>query len=231
MGLRAQRWGKIGVGVPDLRIGFFAAIVRRIEMRAAYTNYQILLADSQEDPQWEQKRVAARINRQIEGLIVIPCRDESPALSDLRSSKIPIILVDRVGQDNRFDSVSANNDEARREGTKFLISLGHGRITLLASDAGLRNIKERIQGYREALLSANLSKFEQIVMAGRNDVESVKGSLEPILLKRPRPSAVFAATQNMTLGALKLIWHLGLILPKDISLFPFNHAYFLPASS
>jgi DNA-binding LacI/PurR family transcriptional regulator len=146
--------------------------------------------------------VAALINRQIEGLIVIPCRDDSPALSDLRSSKIPIILVDRVGQDNRFDSVSANNAEASREGTQYLISLGHRRITLLASDAGLRNIKERIEGYREALLSANLSKFEQIVMAGRNDVESVKGALEPILLKRPRSSAVFAATQNMTGSSL-----------------------------
>ena len=56
MGLRAQRSGTIGVVVPDITIGFFAAIVRRIEMRAAYTNYQILLADSQEDPQWEQKR-------------------------------------------------------------------------------------------------------------------------------------------------------------------------------
>jgi DNA-binding LacI/PurR family transcriptional regulator len=76
----------------------------------------------------------------------------------------------------------------------------------LASDAGLRNIKERIEGYREALLSANLSKFEQIVMAGRNDVESARRALEPILLKRHRPSAIFAATELMTLGALKLIW-------------------------
>ena len=229
MGLRAQRSGTIGVVVPDITIGFFAAIVRRIEMRAAYTNYQILLADSQEDQQWEQKRVAALINRQIEGLIVIPCRDDSPALSDLRNSKIPIILVDRVGQDNRFDSVSANNAEASREGTQHLISLGHRRITLLASDAGLRNIKERIEGYREALLSANLSKFEQIVMAGRNDVESAKRALEPILLKRHRASAIFAATEFMTLGALKLIWQIGLNLPKDISLLAFDDSEWLTA--
>lgn len=229
MGLRAQRSRTIGVVVPDITIGFFAAIVRRIEMRAAYTDYQILLADSQEDPQWEQKRVAALVNHQVEGLIVIPCRDDSPTLADLRSSKIPIILVDRVGQDNRFDSVSANNVEASREGTQYLISLGHRRITLLAGDPGLRNIKERIQGYRGALRSANLSKFEQVVVAGRNDVESVKRALEPALRKRPRPSALFAVTQVMTLGALKLIWEIGLDLPNDISLLAFDDSEWLTA--
>ena len=229
MGLRAQRSRTIGVVVPDITIAFFAAVVRRVEMRAAYTDYQILLADSQEDAQWEQKRVAALVNRHIDGLIVIPCRDDSPALADLRSSKIPIILVDRVGQENRFDSVSANNVEASREGTRYLISLGHKRILFLAGDPGLRNIQERIEGYREALRIANQSKFEQVMVAGRKDVEGVMRVLEPVLSKRPRPSAIFAATQVMTLGALKVIWKIGLIMPKDISLLAFDDSEWLTA--
>jgi LacI family transcriptional regulator len=229
MGLRAQRSGIIGVVVPDISIGFFASIVRRIEMRAAYTDYQILLADSQEDPLWEQKRVGALLNRQVDGLIVIPCRDDSPILTDLLSHKIPIILVDRAGQDNRFDSVCANNTEASMEGTEYLISLGHRRIGFLAGDAGLRNIKERIEGYTRAMQSAKLSKFQQVILPGKNDLESAKRSLESILTSRNRPTALFAATQVMTLAALKLISQLEIALPKDISLLGFDDSEWLTA--
>ena len=229
MGLRTNRSGIIGVVVPDITIGFFAGIVRRIEMRAAYTDYQILLADSQEDPQWEQKRVTALISRQIDGLIVIPCRDDSPALDDLRDATMPIVLVDRVGRDNRFDSICANNVEASFEGTQYLISLGHRKIGFLASDPHLQNIKARIEGYRQAMRHSKLHKFEQVVLAGRNDVESAKLALEPVLADRNRPTALFAATQLMTLASLKVISHLGIGLPKDISLLAFDDAEWLTA--
>ena len=46
--------------------------------------------------------------------------------------------LDRVGRDTDFDSVSADNTAASREGTRHLISLGHRRIILLASDPSLR---------------------------------------------------------------------------------------------
>ena len=229
MGLRTQRSGIIGVVVPDITIGFFAGIVRRIEMRAAYTDSQILLADSQEDPQWEQKRVAALISRQIDGLIVIPCRDDSPALADLRSAKIPIVLVDRVGRDNRFDSICANNVEASLEGTRYLISLGHRKIALLASDPGLQNIKERIEGYRQAMREEKLSKLEQVILAGDPQIQSAMRAIAPILSGQERPTAVFAATQNMTLAALQLISQRRISLPKDISLLAFDDSEWLTA--
>jgi LacI family transcriptional regulator, galactose operon repressor len=229
MGLRAQRSGIIGVVVPDITIGFFAAIVRRIEMRAAYTDYQIVLADSQEDPLWEQKRVGALLNRQVDGLIVIPCRDDSPTLTDLSLQKIPVILVDRAGQDSRFDSICADNTEASIEGTNYLISLGHRKIVFLGGDIRLRNIKERIEGYTRAMKCARLSKFEHVILAGKNDVESAKRALEPVLSGRNRPTALFASTQLMTLAALKLISQLGLTLPKDISLLGFDDSEWLTA--
>lgn len=229
MGLRTQRSGVVGVVVPDITIGFFSAIVRRIEMRAAYTDYQIVLADSQEDPQWEQKRVAALLSRQIDGLIVIPCRDDTPALVDLRATKTPIILVDRVGRDTRFDSVCANNTEASVEGTRYLISLGHRKICFLAGDPDLRNIKERIAGYSQAMREAKLSKFEQIILTSVVEVEGKMRAMEPVLASQNRPTAVFAATQLMTLAALKLTSQLRINLPKDISLLGFDDSEWLTA--
>jgi LacI family transcriptional regulator len=82
--LHDRRSRTIGVAVPDITTGLFTSIVRRIEKRAAFTDYQIILADTEENLSSERERIGALIRRKIDGLIVIPCLDDSPVLEDLR---------------------------------------------------------------------------------------------------------------------------------------------------
>jgi LacI family transcriptional regulator len=227
--LREHRSRTIGVVVPDITIGLFPAIVRRLAKRAACTDYQLILADSQEDPTWEQDRVRALIRRKIDGLIVTPCRDDSPMLEDVRQSGIPTVLLDRVAKGSDFDHVLLDNLAAGQEGTRYLISLGHRRILLLASDPGLRNVQERIEGYRKALADAGLSPFENVLVVGRNEAEQARQALLPLLLDPSRPSAVFAVTQTMTIGALQSFWEAGLEVPKDVSLLAFDDSEWFTA--
>jgi LacI family transcriptional regulator len=227
--LRERRSRTIGVVVPDITVGFFSAIVRRLAERAAFTDYQLILADSQEDPTWERERVRALIRRKIDALVLIPCRDDSPMLEDVRQSGIPAVLLDRVPKGSDFDHVLLDNLAAAREGTRHLISLGHRRILLLASDPNLRNIRERIEGYREALAETDLSGFENVLMAGRNETEHARQVLLPVLSGPGRPSALFAVTQTMTVGALQSVWQAGLELPKDISLLAFDDSEWFTA--
>jgi len=227
--LRERRSRTIGVVVPDITMGLFPAIVRRLAKRAAFTDYQLILTDSQEDPAWERERVRALIRRKIDGLIVIPCRDDSPMLEDVRQSGIPTVLLDRVAEGTDFDHVLLDNAAAAREGTRHLISLGHRRILLLASDTGLRNVRERIEGYREALVEADLSGFENVLVAGHNDAEHARQALLPVLAGPGRPSALFAVTQTMTIGALHTLWEAGLELPQDISLLAFDDSEWFTA--
>ena len=90
--LLERRSRTIGVVVPDITNGLFPPIVRRLAKRAAFTDYQLILTDSQEDPAWERERVRALIRRKVDALIVIPCRDDSPMLEDVRQSGIPTVL-------------------------------------------------------------------------------------------------------------------------------------------
>jgi LacI family transcriptional regulator len=227
--LRERRSRTIGVVVPDITVGLFPAIVRRLAKRAAFTDYQLILTDSQEDPTWERERVRALIRRKIDALIVIPCRDDSPMLEDVRQSEIPTVLLDRVANGSHFDHVLLDNVAAAREGTRHLISLGHRRILLLASDPSLRNIRERIEGYRRALADAGLSVFEKVVVAGRNEAADARQALLPVLASPGRASAVFAVTQTMTIGALQSLWEAGLELPKDVSLLAFDDSEWFTA--
>jgi LacI family transcriptional regulator len=226
--LRSRRSGVIGIVVPDITNSFFAAVVRRIEELAARSNYQILLADTQEDPAREKERVLALIRRQVDGLIVTPCRDQSETFEDIRKSKIPTVIVDRVETGTEFDCVSATNIEAAYQGCRHLISLGHRRVTMLVSEPLLRNIAERIQGYRRALAEARLSRFELIVVSGMGS-EQARRSLRPILIGADRPTAIFAANNCLALGALRAIWETGLSVPETISLLAFDDCEWMTA--
>jgi LacI family transcriptional regulator len=227
--LRERRSRTIGVVVPDITVGLFPAIIRRLAKRAAFSDYQLILTDSQEDPTWERERVRALIRRKIDALIVIPCRDDSPMLEDVRQSGIPTVLLDRVASDSDFDQVLLDNVAAAAEGTRHLISLGHRNVLLLASDPSLRNIRERIEGYRAALADANLLKFENVVVVGRNEPDDARQALLPVWAGTARPSALFAVTQSMTIGALQSLWEAGLELPRDVSLLAFDDSEWFTA--
>jgi len=147
----------------------------------------------------------------------------------VRQSGIPTVLLDRVAKGTDFDHVMLDNVAAAREGTRHMVSLGHRHILLLASDPSLRNIQERIEGYREALAEADLSGCENVLVAGCNEAERARQVLMPVLASEGRPSALFAVTQTMTIGALQTLWAAGLELPKDVSLLAFDDSEWFTA--
>jgi LacI family transcriptional regulator len=116
--LRVRRSAVIGIIVPDIISSVFSKIVRQMEDLASGSKYQILLADAQEDPVRERGRVRALIRRRPDGLILVPCRDHTETLVDLRKSEIPTVILDRVEKGTEFDSIAAGqrlscHDEAR----------------------------------------------------------------------------------------------------------------------
>lgn len=226
--LRNRRSNMIGIVVPDITTSFFSAMVRRLEELAAGSNYQILLAESQEDTQRERERIQAFIGRQADGLIVVPCIDSSPALDDIRRSGIPTVIFDRVAADSDFDSVEVDNVRAARDGTRHLLSLGHRDIAFVASDPSLRNIVERIEGYRHALRDAELTELERVVVSG-DKAEDGERALRPLLSKRNRPSAIFVSTHILALGALRAVWSTGLRIPQSVSLLTFDESVWMTA--
>jgi LacI family transcriptional regulator len=226
--LRNRRSNMIGIVVPDITTSFFSAMVRRLEELAAGSNYQILLAESQEDTLRERERIQALIGRQADGLIVVPCVDHSPALNDIRQSGTPTVIFDRVAAEIDFDSVEVDNIAAAREGTRHLLALGHRDIAFVVSDPGLRNIAERTQGYRLALADAGLAGLERVIVSG-DKADDGERALRPLLSKPERLSAIFTSTHILAMGALRAVWSTGLQIPQSVSLLTFDESVWMTA--
>jgi LacI family transcriptional regulator, galactose operon repressor len=226
--LRVRRSAVIAIVVPDIISSFFAKIVRQIEELASGSKYQILLADTQEDPVREGERVRALIRRRPDGLIFVPCQDHTETLEDLRKSDIPVVVIDRVEKGTEFDSISVHNTKAANEGCQHLLSLGHRKITLLVSEPRLRNIAQRIRGYHSAMKNAGVSDHEEIVIGGFTPEQAYMAMGEHLAAGN-RPTAIFALTDYLALGTLHALSELDLIVPRDISLLAFDDTDWMTA--
>lgn len=219
--LRSARSNTIGILVPDLTNPFFAALVHRLEDLAADDGYQILLAGSNEDENREADRLETLLSRQIDGLILAPARDDTSALTGFGTRLPPTVMMDRGFGHQGFDTVTADNAAAVREGCRHLIDLGHRDIAFAITSPALANMRERIEGYRTALAEAGRSGRERII-AGGFSIDGCRAALEQELRRAEPPTAIFAANYVATLGAVKAIRGLDLEMPRQVSLLAFD---------
>jgi LacI family transcriptional regulator len=221
--LRAKRSRLIGVVVPEISNPFFANLVHRIEEQAAATEYELVLVSSSEDGAIEKRRIEALIDRQIDGLIVVPSSDASfAALREARGAALPpIVLVDRGFGAPGVDTVGAECGAGALAATRHLIELGHRDIAILAHSLSLANIRARVDGYRRALEEADLAPRARISIGG-HDLDALRGAIEQELHRADRPTAIFALTNVAALAAIKAVRALGLDIPGDVSIVGFD---------
>ena len=93
--LRTRKSRIIGVVVPDITNPFFTASVRAIEEEASKHEYSMILCDTGEQVQQEQKYLNLLISRQVDGIIVAPSAQSAPVIASIVEGGTPVVLLDR----------------------------------------------------------------------------------------------------------------------------------------
>jgi len=219
--LRTQRTRSVGIVVPDLTNPFFAEIVYHLDELAATSNYQTLLVGSNETQKREVERIQALIARRVDGLIIAPTRDGVSEIALPPITGFPTVLVDRGFGSDGFDTITADSRDAGYRGARHLIELGHRDIAMLVTTAELTNISDRAEGCCRALAEAGIAGRKQVIYGGWT-IEGCRRALEPALVGKRRPTAVFAMAYVATLGAIQAIRRAGLAFPEEISVLGFD---------
>ncbi|HZZ02775.1 LacI family DNA-binding transcriptional regulator [Paraburkholderia sp.] len=221
--LRSGRPTSIGFVLPDLTNSFFIDIARALEDHALENGYRLLMAHANEDPERELERIRFVMSRQVAGMIIIPCSGYLHAIEEARECNVPLVMADRVDDTFPANTVTTNSRGASADGTAHLIELGHKRITFLVNTLELVNSRDRADGYADAMRRAHLDRYIKVVECGMTATQIHAATLE-VLSGSVRPTALFAAGNVTTLGALRAIRDADLRLPEDISLLSFDDA-------
>ncbi|HWG55465.1 MAG TPA: LacI family DNA-binding transcriptional regulator [Gaiellaceae bacterium] len=208
----------VGVVVSDLGNQFYARLAAGIEQALRESGYQMMLLGDNSQSEEELAAARAFLAMRAPGVIMTPVGSAATAL--LHRQGVAVVEVDRRLADVPCDAVLTDNERGAREATEHLLSLGHERIALLVVETEWTSDVGRLRGYRAALGDAGVEPDPDLVVAvepGASDVDERVASL----LDR-RPTAIFAANNQLAETAWRLIRERGLRLPRDISLVAFD---------
>ena len=173
--LRVRSSRAVGLLIPDIENPFFTSVVRGIEEVIGKTDYSLLLANYNEDPDQETRRLELFRAEGVRGLIFAASRTPSSLYAELGKAGTALVAVSRGVPRLRIDQVTVANREGALAATSHLIQLGHKHIALIngpvgiyhcaRSPGGLRRRAPRIQGSRlmRALSSTALSNRQPAI--------------------------------------------------------------------
>lgn len=150
--LRASRTHTIGLVVPDISNGFTAEWAIAVESVLMGDGLVTLVANSLEDPAHQEVLVRSMLERQVDGLLVIPAVGTEPGFAELlASSRVPAVLATRDVPHPQIPYVGIDNVNGGRLAGAHLLGHGVTRIAYLGGFARIGPRRHRIQGVRKAL--------------------------------------------------------------------------------
>jgi LacI family transcriptional regulator len=211
--------------ITDILNPFFPEIVRGVQDEARLDNTALLLCDSAEDPQWEQKILATLASQEVDGVIVCASRLATQDLIAFHDRyHTPMVVVNRRIGHPEIPCIVVDFASAAYAVGRHLLSLGHTRIAYLAGPSATEASQVRRQGLEQALQEAGLTLDPELCLSGFPNVEGGFQATS-VLLSMPldeRPTAIMAYNDIIAIGALQAIRAHNLRVPEDISVVGFD---------
>jgi len=191
-----------------------------VEHAAAAAGIDIVVSVArQPDDAWLTRLLA----RNLHGAVLALVDASREQLATLAAAQVPVVLLDPVTQPpDSVASVGATNWAAGRAAGEHLLTLGHRRFAVLAGRRNHLYSQARIDGFRSAITQAGLELPDRMVAHG-DWTRATAASLAEALLTLPSaPTAVFACSDTMALGAYDAAHVLGRRIPDDLSVIGFD---------
>lgn len=220
--MRTGRTQLIGLLVLDITNPVLSLIASAVEAEAYARGYSVLLYNVSQDKRRERAYLEAVAERLVDGLVIVNAVDRDKTFAEIQRSHIPTVLVDCLATP-LIPSVSVDNRQGAYLATRHLIELGHRRIAHLSGAPALEVARQRVEGYRQALADHGLG-YVQIVNPVNNRWDYRSGYLatQSLLQSAPPPSAIFAAGDQMAIGAYRALAEAGVRVPDDVSVIGFD---------
>jgi LacI family transcriptional regulator len=230
--LKTGRTQVIGVVVPDITNAFYPEVIRGIEDTARAAGYGVLLCDSSEDPNNEEKHLSMLFSRRVDG-VLLACSAGSTAYVTAANRRFPIVFLDRIPAISPEYTVSSDNVQAGYIATRHLIELGHKRIAPVAGNLALSPHRDRLEGFRKAMQEFHLPIRSEYMIDGDVQIEDGLSACEHLFALPVPPTAIIAGNNKLLLGVLQELERRQVRVPEQVSVLGFDdhlwNRYFNPS--
>ncbi|MGL4338399.1 MAG: LacI family DNA-binding transcriptional regulator [Turicibacter sp.] len=215
--MRTNKTKLIGVIVPKISTETAALVIEGITEITSTFDYEVLIANTNLSIEKEINYLKIFKSNYVDGIIFMATVLTAQHKQLMKELQVPIVVVAQKVED--FPSVSNNDYEASKEIVNFLINKGHNQIGFIGvSEQDVAVGVERKRGYMDALKEHELPLQLDAIKIGDFSIQSGYNLAKEIMSSDRVPSAIFAVTDHLAIGAMQYLNEFHYKIPEDIAI-------------
>ncbi|HET7628555.1 MAG TPA: LacI family DNA-binding transcriptional regulator [Bacillales bacterium] len=223
-GLISGKTKTLAVMISDVKSLYFPELLHGMEEAARDEGYNLMICGMNRDHKTILSYLQILNEKRVDGIIFT----SEPVYPDYQEifeqMGIPVLLVSTQSMEYEIPSIKINDEQAAFDAADYLISLGHRKIGMISfplSDpiAGL----PRYQGFMRALRKNGLEAPDDGCEIAPHWFQNGSQATKKLFAKHPDLTAVFAASDELALGAISALTEMGKTVPGDVSVVGFDN--------
>ncbi|MBE3561515.1 MAG: LacI family DNA-binding transcriptional regulator [Ktedonobacteraceae bacterium] len=207
----------ISLILPSISHPFYPEVAEAIQIYASGSEYQTILCNTRSNYVLGKQQMERLVSRWVDGCVVM---EESMDIADLVQyfqQGLPLVLCDWQEHEPPPDIPQVRGDYFRAGvlAAEHVLDLGHRHVAVIVDEPGQIL---RLQGFCTCLQQAGITVPREMILHGDSSVQSGYAAVQTLLTAPVLPTAIFATTDLMAIGALNALLDAGLRVPQDISL-------------
>jgi len=158
----------------------------------------------------------------VEGVLFADIDGNEDQLDWVMEQGIPCVVTNHFIQELPVSCIAIDNRTASEQVVGYLAGLGHRDIATIAGHLRTPVGIERLDGYLKAMKARGLVVKPHFVQRGDYSGPSAREPVRQLLTDTDRPTAIFAASDEMAVTAIEVALELGLRVPEDLSVVGFD---------
>ncbi len=218
----------IGLIIPEANNPFFSGLLTGVSQVLDKCGYTLIIRTSGNDKQRDYRALEAMRYQRVRGIIYVPaCNYEDDDDFAEMSSRLvdlggPCVILDRPINQLDCDCVLSDNFSGAYAATEAMIQAGHRAIGAIAGNIQLMIGRERLEGYRKAILQNRLTLHTEYQLTGTFGQKDAYAQVMELLQKPDRPTAFFIGNNQSEIGFLNAVRDLKLKIPADVAFVGFD---------
>jgi LacI family transcriptional regulator len=216
--LKGMRAKMIGFIVPDLS-DFFSDCFHATQDVAMQHGYQTMVVATGRSAAVENQQLDLIGSNRVAGLLIVTSGGDSRRMRTLQENGIPVVALDRPINGLNADAVLTENREGAELGVRHLLEHGHTSVACIGFEGGAFTVKERMEGYRQAMRSAGLKIQTQDEIQSLQQMEEL---IKRWMQSKERPTAIFAAQRISAIRLIQALHRCRVRVPQDMAVVGFD---------
>lgn len=224
-GLVSKRTNTLGVLFPVVSSMFSSEILNGIEDTAHESDHSVIVCNTDSNGVRTMKYLQVLKEKRVDGIIFTSEVLKEEYYEALVDMKIPVVLVSTASYRFPLPYVKVDDKHAAYSATEYLIQNGHEKIAMISGtkDDPIAGVP-RVEGYIQALKDYGLPvELKRITYGFDFGYKTGMMCMEQLFKEAPETTAIFAASDEIAIGALSVAYKYGIKIPDDLSIIGYDN--------